>query len=297
MNLRDLEYILAVAEKRHFGLAAEACHVSQPALSTQIRKLEEELGLRLFDRTTREVRPTAEAEFILSHARKVLENVGEIRRYARLRREGGQEKIINLGVIPTIAPYYLPDFFAQVGKKARARNISWQIHEEKTDRLISLLTEGKIDAAIVSLPLRAEGLKSKKLFQEPFFLAVPNGHRYAAQAVVEPSELEQADWLLLDEGHCMKDQMLGICDKLRSPARAAYGHAFRATSLETLRHMVATSSGITLLPAMARRKNDGITYVPFRGDRYTRTVGLVWRADAHYSDDIQTLATLLEKSG
>lgn len=296
MNLRDLEYVLAVAEKRHFGLAAEACNVSQPALSTQIRKLEEELGLRLFDRTTREVTPTAEAEFILEHARAILNNAGEIRRYARLHREGKQSKIINLGVIPTIAPYYLPDFFAQVGKKARARNISWQIHEEKTERLMALLQDGKIDAAIVSLPVRGEGMKTKKLFQEPFYLAVPQGHAYADKETVEPGDLEQADWLLLDDGHCLKDQMLGICEKLRSPANALYGHSFRATSLETLRHMVATHSGVTLLPAMARRKNDGIAYVPFRGDRYSRAIGLVWRPGGHYATEIQTLAVMLEKN-
>lgn len=296
MNLRDLEYLLAVAEKRHFGLAAEACHVSQPALSTQIRKLEEHLGIRLFDRTTRDVTPTPEAEFVINHARTILDNVGEIRRYARLHREGKQAKIINLGVIPTIAPYYLPEFFAQVGKKARARNISWQIHEEKTERLIVQLQEGKIDAAILSLPIRADGLKSKKLFQEPFYLAVPQGHAYAQNAEVEPGDLDEADWLLLDDGHCMKDQMMGICEKLRSPASATYGHSFRATSLETLRHMVASHSGMTLLPAMARRKNDGISYVPFRGDRYTRTIGIVWRPGGHHASEIQDLIALLEKN-
>jgi len=297
MNLRDLEYLLAVAEKRHFGLAAEACHVSQPALSTQIRKLEEHLGLRLFDRTTREVTPTPEAEYILSHARAILDNVGEIRKYAKLHREGKQAKIINLGVIPTIAPYYLPEFFAQVGKKARARGINWQIHEEKTDRLMALLHEGKLDVAIVSLPVRGEGLKTRKLFSEPFYLAVPAGHPFAAFDAVEPGDLEQADWLLLDDGHCLKDQMLGICEKLRSPASPVYGQSFRATSLETLRHMVAANSGVTLLPEMARRKNDGIVYVPFRNDRYARAIGLVWRPGSAYATEIQTLGALLERAG
>lgn len=296
MNLRDLEYILAVAEKRHFGLAAEACNVSQPALSTQIRKLEEHLGLRLFDRTTREVTPTAEAEFVLTHARTILENAGEIRKYARLHREGKQAKIINLGVIPTIAPYYLPEFFGQIGKKTRARNISWQIHEEKTDRLMALLQEGKIDAAIVSLPVRGEGLKTRKLFAEPFYLAVPIGHPYALLDAAEPGDIENADWLLLDDGHCLKDQMLGICEKLRSPANPVYGHSFRATSLETLRHMVAMHSGVTLLPEMARRKNDGIVYIPFRSDRYARAIGLVWRQSSPHASEIQNLCALLEKA-
>src|SRR5690554_1111649 len=123
MNIRDLEYVIAVAEKRHFGLAAEACHVSQPALSAQIKKLEEALGVKLFDRTTREVTVTPEAEFVLAHARRILDNVSEIKKYAKLHREGKQSKIINLGVIPTIAPYYLPDFFSRIGKRAKARNI------------------------------------------------------------------------------------------------------------------------------------------------------------------------------
>jgi len=241
------------------------------------------------------VSPTPEAEYILAHARTILDNVGEIRKYAKLHREGKQAKIINLGVIPTIAPYYLPEFFAHVGKKARARGINWQIHEEKTDRLMALLQEGKIDVAIVSLPVRGEGLKTRKLFTEPFYLAVPAGHAYAGLSAAEPGDLEQADWLLLDDGHCLKDQMLGICEKLRSPASPVYGQSFRATSLETLRHMVAAHSGVTLLPEMARRKNDGIVYVPFRNERYARAVGLVWRPGSPYATEIQNLSALLSR--
>lgn len=295
MNIRDLEYVLAVAEKRHFGLAAEACNVSQPALSAQIKKLEETLGIRLFDRTTREVTPTAEADFVLSHARRILDNVGEIKKYARMHREGRQAKIINLGVIPTIAPYYLPDFFNKIGKKAQAKNISWQIHEDKTERLLQQLAEGKLDGAILSLPVPLDGLKMKKLFQEPFFLAVPTGHKFADLQSVEPGELPEADWLLLDDGHCLKDQMLGICEKVRSPASPVYGHSFRATSLETLRHMVATHSGITLMPDMARKKNDGIIYIPFSNPRYSRAIGLVWRQASLYAPELSDIANTLKQ--
>jgi len=295
MNIRDLEYVIAVAEKRHFGLAAEACHVSQPALSAQIKKLEETLGIKLFDRTTREVAPTPEADFVLAHARRILDNVSEIKKYAKLHREGRQSKIINLGVIPTIAPYYLPDFFSRVGKKAKARNINWQIHEDKTERLLQFLAEGKLDGAILSLPVPLDGLKMKKLFQEPFYLAVPQGHRFAGLKMVEPGELPEADWLLLDDGHCLKDQMLGICEKVRSPASPVYGHSFRATSLETLRHMVATHSGITLMPEMARKKNDGIVYIPFNNARYSRAVGIVWRAGSLYAPELQEIANQLKQ--
>ena len=295
MNIRDLEYVIAVAEKRHFGMAAESCNVSQPALSAQIKKLEDTLGVKLFDRTTREVTPTPEAAFVLSHARRILDNVSEIKKYARLHREGKQSKIINLGVIPTIAPYYLPDFFSRVGKKAKARNINWQIHEDKTERLLQFLAEGKLDGAILSLPVPLDGLKMKKLFQEPFYLAVPQGHRFAELKMVEPGELPEADWLLLDDGHCLKDQMLGVCEKVRSPASPVYGHSFRASSLETLRHMVAVHSGITLMPEMARKKNDGIVYIPFNNPRYSRAIGLVWRASSLYAPELQDIAGQLKQ--
>lgn len=292
MNIRDLEYVLAVAEKRHFGLAAETCNVSQPALSAQIKKLEETLGIRLFDRTTREVIPTAEAGFVIAHARRILDNVGEIKKYARMHREGRQAKIINLGVIPTIAPYYLPDFFNRIGKKAN--NISWQIHEDKTERLLQQLAEGKLDGAILSLPVPLDGLKMKKLFQEPFFLAVPIDHKFAGLQSVEPGVLREADWLLLDDGHCLKDQMLGICEKIRSPASPVYGHSFRATSLETLRHMVAAHSGMTLMPDMARKKNDGIVYIPFSNPRYSRLIGIVWRVGSLYATELHDIAHTLK---
>lgn len=295
MNIRDLEYVLAVAEKRHFGLAAAACNVSQPALSAQIKKLEETLGLRLFDRTTRDVAPTPEADFVINHAKRILENVGEIKKYARLHREGLQTKIINLGVIPTIAPYYLPDFFSHIGKWAKAHNISWQIHEDKTDRLLAQLQEGKLDGAILSLPVRTDGLKSKKLFQEPFYLAVPMGHKYASLTTAEPGDITGAEWLLLDDGHCLKDQMLGVCEKIRSPASPVYGHSFRATSLETLRHMVATHSGVTLMPEMAKRKNDGIVYIPFGNAKYNRAIGLVWRTSSLYAAELQEIAQKLKR--
>ncbi|MDE1152263.1 MAG: LysR substrate-binding domain-containing protein [Micavibrio sp.] len=288
MNLRDLEYIVAVAAKRHFGLAAEACNVSQPALSAQVKKLEDELGLRLFERTTREVVPTAEAAFILENARIILEKAAEMRKFGRMHRDGQQPKIINLGVIPTIAPYYLPQFFKSVGRAA-TRAVNWQIHENKTETLLQQLRDGKLDGAILSLPVDAEGLSVRELFDEPFFLAIPAGHDYAAYKSIEPDDLQDANWLLLDDGHCMKDQMLGICHK----ARAGATHSFRATSLETLRHMVASGSGMTLLPAMARRANDGITYVPLKKTAYNRTIALVWRGNGLYADDFAEMSDKL----
>lgn len=278
MNLRDLEYIVAIAAKRHFGLAAEACNVSQPALSAQVKKLEEELGIRIFRRTTREVVPTPEAEFIIARAKAMLEQAAEIRKYGRLHREGRQAKIINLGVIPTIAPYYLPRFFKDVS--GMTQGVNWQIHENKTEVLLKQMRDGKIDGAILSLPVDTAGLTVKKLFDERFFLALPCGHRFAHRKSIEPDEVQDANWLLLDDGHCMKDQMLGICHK----ARAATTHSFRATSLETLRHMVASGSGMTLIPDMARRANDGIAYVPLKKAAYARAIVLVWRDDGLYAE-------------
>jgi LysR family hydrogen peroxide-inducible transcriptional activator len=295
MNLRDLEYVAAVLHKRHFGLAAEMCGVSQPALSAQIRKLEEELGLRLFERTSRGVLPCAEAQFVFDAARDILDRAESLRRQARLQREGRQAKVLRLGVIPTVAPYYLPDFFARISGKSRsAAQIHWQIREEKTADILAALREGQLDGAILSLPAQLpEGMRSQKILDEPFYLAVPAGHALAKHASVKAEQMEAGDMLLLDEGHCLKDQVIGLCASgLESAVQS-----FRATSLETLRHMVATGSGATLMPAMARRKDDGIAYVPFASGRFMRRLALVWRAQGRHAEDFQKIARLIARGG
>lgn len=291
MNIRDLEYVIAVADKRHFGLAAEACNVSQPALSAQIKKLEDELGIRLFDRTTRDVVVTEAASFVINNARIILEKAGEIKKHAHYMREGHKTRIINLGIIPTIAPYYLPEFFAKVGHEYKDMDIRWQVHEEKTKSLLQRLAEGRIDGAILSLPLEGPDYPAKKLFDEPFFLAVPTGHALAAHKTVIPQDLADAEWLLLDDGHCLNDAALDICTRAKN---AVNQHSFRATSLETLRHMVASDSGVTLMPGMARRNNDGIVYIPFKdATKYKRTVGLVWRKDSLFAKELEAMANTL----
>lgn len=290
MNLRDLEYIVALADMRHFGEAARACNVSQPALSSQIKKLEDTLGLKLFERTQAGAVPTQGALYIIDAARAMTQKARDIRRYARLHQDSLQPKILRLGVIPTIAPYYLADFFAQLKPLADETRTLWHIREEKTQDILRHIAEGTMDGALLSLPIEAQdGIVTKKLFDEPFFLAVPKNHALAQRAHISLSALPADDWLLLDEGHCLKDQVLDLCARIKGPM----AQGFRATSLETLRHMVANASGITLMPAMAVRRNDDVAYIPFQDKKFSRAVGLIWRQKSLYAAHFEHMAKTL----
>jgi LysR family hydrogen peroxide-inducible transcriptional activator len=293
MNIRDLEYLVAVADKRHFGQAAKSCNVSQPALSAQIRKLEEQLGLQLFERAPRNVVPTPAAKFVIDTARVILEKTADIKKHAHFLRNGQQPKIVHLGVIPTIAPYYLPEFFKHLGEGPKQPSIRWQILEEKTEVLTEQLDDGRIDAAIMVVMPSGTPHAHKKLLDDQLFLAVPKGHALSRKDEIVPRDLEDEELLLLNDGHCLNTSMLDICERAHNPARQ---NSFRATSLETLRHMVASQSGITLLPAMARRKHDGIVYIPMKDtQRYTRQISLVWRRDSLNAAELAAIAERLRE--
>ena len=287
MNIRDLEYVVALADKKHFGLAARACNVSQPALSLQIKKLEDYLGIALFKRTPQGIVPTEDATFVIANARMVLDKTAQIRQHAHEIAKGWRPKLITLGVIPTIAPYYLPDFFKNISNHKEAKNIRWQISEDKTEYLVEMLDRGAIDAAILVLPATGIDHGHALLFEEELYLAMHAKHPLAKKEKVVLRDIKDGDWLLLDEGHCLNVPMLEVCNK------AGIGvsrNSFRATSLETLRHMVAHNSGITLIPKMARRKNDGIVYSSLKSSKpYKRAISLVWNKNGLFAQTIQDM--------
>lgn len=245
MNLRDLEYLVALAAHRHFGRAAAACYVSQPTLSTQIKKLESELGVVLIERGSRSVLLTAAGEEVVSRARHLLDDADQIRRIARAVADP-ESGTLRLGLFPTVAPYLLPHVVG--GLRARFPRLELLLVEEKSPELIERLRAGTLDAALLALPLQEEFLAVEPLFREEFLLAMPAGHAFATAPEPLPVEaMAGQELLLLEDGHCLREQALAVCSMSGGHERGG----FRATSLETLRHMVATGAGMTLLPELS----------------------------------------------
>jgi LysR family hydrogen peroxide-inducible transcriptional activator len=274
MNLRDLRYLVALADHRHFSRAAAATFVSQPTLSTQIKKLEDELGVALVERSSRSVLLTETGHAVAERARQVLREVDEIRELAR-RTHDPESGTLRLGLFPTLGPYLLPHVVPQL--KARFPRLELLLVEEKTPTLLKLLAEGKLDAATLALPLNDEQLHAEPLFEEPFVLAVPAAHALTRRKSLELSDLADQELLLLEDGHCLRDQALDICHI----AGAGEKSGFRATSLETLRQMVAANVGITLLPTLAVKppvpRPQGVTLLRFHHSTPSRRIALVWR--------------------
>ncbi len=287
MNLRDLQYLVALAEQRHFGRAAEACFVSQPTLSMQIRKLEDELGVALFERAPRKVMLTPAGHEVLERARRILSEVEQMKEAAR-RSKDPEAGSLRLGVFPTLAPYLLPHVVPQL--RERFPQLQLLLVEEKSDVLLERLREGRLDAALLALPVQDEQLHAQFLFEEPFVLAAPAQHPLAREASLSVDALNDETLLLLEDGHCLRDQALDVCR--RSGAQEKAG--FRATSLETLRQMVAAGAGVTLLPALAVHASvaqpRNIRLVPFRAPPPSRRIALVWRKSSAMDGFLRTLA-------
>jgi len=288
LNLRDLKYLVAVAEHRHFGRAAEACHVSQPTLSTQVRKLEDFLGVPLIERNNRQVLLTPIGERIIEQAARVLRESDQLVKMAAQARDpyGGQ---FRLGVIPTVAPYLLPQILPLMREAFPELEI--QLVEAQTAVITRELRAGQLDALILALPVEDDGVVSVPLYAEPFYVAVSDGHRFSDRACVSPAELEDAEVLLLEDGHCLRDQALEACKQ----AGAVENTNFSATSIETLRPMVSADSGITLMPELAMGSEArGVRSLPFGGAPPHRLVGMVWRTTTTRSTLLTKLAELLE---
>lgn len=270
MNLRDLKYLVAVADHGHFGHAAKACHVSQPGLSMQIQKLEAELGVQLLERDRGNVMVTEVGKDIVARAREVLQAADDIRSVA-LAHQNPLTGDLRLGAFPTLAPYFFPAAVPAIARAMPA--VKLLLIEEKTDLLLARLKNGDLDAALVALPLEEPGLEYQPLFEDDFLLAVSQDHHLAKNSEVSFADFANEELLLLEEGHCLRAQALDVCRL----AHTGEKQDFRATSLETLRQMVASGVGVTLMPELARRAGDGIVYLPFADTAPRRTIALTWR--------------------
>ena len=274
MNLRDLRYLVTLADERHFGRAAEKCFVSQPTLSAQVRKLEEYLGVPLVERRPKRVTLTEMGEKVVQRARRLLQEADAIVEVAKTERDplAGQLK---LALIPTVGPYLLPHVVRPL-RKALPR-LKLLLYEYQTGPLLEKLRDGEIDLGILALPVTADGIVEAPLYEEPFTLAVPSTHPLAARDRVRVADLEGENLLLLEDGHCLRDQALDVCGNVP----LAEEQDFRATSLETLRQMVAAGLGITLLPRLAAEGPiagaRGLEIRPFAPPSPSRTVGAAWR--------------------
>lgn len=288
MNIRDLKYLVALAEHCHFGKAAEACFVSQPALSMQIKKLEDVLGTKLIERTNKNIFLTDIGKLITQHARDILYRVDEVRELAKQAKDPYSGEF-HLGVFPTLAPYLLPHIMPSLSKLFP--NLTIYLIEETTSNLLTKLSEGKLDGALLALPVIDEDFVALPLFEEEFVLALPSNHKLAKRKYAKLTDLENNNLMLLTDGHCLRDQALAICHNVK----AAESKKFRATSLETLRHMVAAKSGMTLMPKLACKSNDGISYVPFNAPKPSRTIGMIWRPSSSKKILLENIVSQIRK--
>ena len=292
MNLRDLSYLVSLAEHKHFGRAAAASFVSQPTLSTQIRKLEDELGVALFERAPRKVLLTEVGGEITQRARQVLDQIEQIKAIAR-RTIDPESGTIRLGIFPTLAPYLLPHVVPEIAE--RFPKLELLLTEEKTENVLRQLREGSLDAGILALPIHDDQLHQEFLFEEPFLLAVPAKHELARRKRLKFEELSDQSLLLLEDGHCLRDQALEVCQLAGATERTG----FRATSLETLRQMVAANVGITLLPVLAVKPpvapSPSIRLIEFQGKPPNRRIAMVWRKSSAMIPFFRQFAELLKE--
>jgi len=255
MTLTEFKYIVAVARERHFGKAADACFVSQPTLSVAIKKLEEELGLLLFERSANEITVTPLGEQIVHQAQRVLEETTRIKEIAK-RGKDPLAGALSLGIIYTIAPYLLPALMRQVIDRTPQRPLI--LHENFTAKLLEHLRLGEIDCAILAEPFADTNLATAPLYDEPYVVAVPSTHPLAMQTSVSARQLESENLLLLGNGHCFRDHVLGVCPESAPSNHSTLGgmrHRFEGSSLETIKHMVAAGMGVTLVPRLSVPKD------------------------------------------
>lgn len=291
ITLKQLRYLVAVAESLHFRKAAAACHVSQPALTTQIQELEDRLGVRLIERSRRKVLLTPIGEEIVARAKALLQDVEQIEDLARGRREPLVGPL-RLGVIPTLGPYLLPRVLPAV--RTAYPDLQLYLREDQTDRLLDRLRLGQLDLLLLALPVNEAEVEAMPLFDEPFVLAAPPEHRLAKKKKLVEGDLAGEGVLLLEEGHCLRDQALSVCRL----AGAVESDGFQATSLNTLTQMVANGLGVTLLPALAleteARPDSRIVTHPFAGRPPERRIGLVWRRSSGRGREFRLLGDCLK---
>ena len=278
MTLTELRYVVALARERHFGRAAEACNVSQPTLSVAIKKLEEELAVKIFERSSAEVGVTPLGGEIVQQAQEVIELAAGIKETAR-RGKDPLAGPLKLGLIYTIGPYLLPTLVRQAIR--RVPQMPLLLQENFTARLLEMLRSGELDGAILAEPFPDAGLAVAPLYDEPFMVAVPRKHALAARASISAEELKRETLLLLGTGHCFRDHVLEVCPEYARFSSNAEGirKSFEGSSLETIKHMVASGMGVTVVPQLSvpHEKQTHVAYVPFSAPVPTRRVVLAWR--------------------
>ena len=291
MNLKDLKYLVALADTGHFGKAAERCFVSQPTLSAQLKKLEEYLGVKLVERQPKNVQLTEVGRQIVTRARHMLDEGDEIVALARSNTDPFAGKL-KMGLIPTIGPYLLPRVMQKIRKAVP--QLGLMLYEYQTEELLKRLREGEIDLGVMALPVMQDGLESRALYDEAFTVALPAHHALGAKSTIKVQDLKGQTLLLLQDGHCLRDQALEVCSRV--DVREA--EDYRATSLETLRQMVVAGLGVTLLPEMAVESpygsQRGLAIRPFANPKPSRTVGAVWRKSSTREAAISAVCGVIE---
>ena len=293
MNLRDLKYIIAAAETHHFGKAAEHCFVSQPTLSGQIKKLEEELGIAIFERTNRSVDITAVGETILVHARQIIEQVNIIDQLAQAHQDPLAGPL-RIGSIPTLSPYLMPLILAPL-KKLHSK-MKLILSEELTDSLLKRLSNHEIDAALLATSVEEKDFECLPLFDEPFWIAYPRKHAFYTKDKIIRRDLENENLLLLAEGHCLAKQSMDVCHITERQAQGELAD-LRAASLETLIQLVGAGFGVTLVPALAMRGSwttgSGVVAQPLAISNASRRVSLVYRRSFPRRAALETFAQVI----
>jgi LysR family hydrogen peroxide-inducible transcriptional activator len=291
MNLRDLRYLVALADARHFGRAADRSHVSQPTLSAQIRKLEDQLGVQLVERQPRKVTLTDVGERVVARARRILHEADDITELAR----GSSDPlagVLRVGLIPTLGPYLLPLVTPRIRKQLP--RLQLLLYEFQTAALLERLRAGELDVAVLALGVDVSGLEFAPLYEEPFVLAVPAAHRLTKKTAVRAQDLAGETLLLLEDGHCLRDQALEVCSRV--DIREA--EDFRGTSLETLRQMVTAGLGVTLLPELATEgpfaANNNLALRPFAKPAPRRTLAALWRRSSSRGAAIAAVAATIK---
>ena len=290
MNIRDLHYLVTLATTGHFKRASEQCCVSQPTLSLQIKKLEAELGVQLIERGNRFIKPTAEGALIVDQAKHILKQIAEIKDMAKQMRDP-LSGTVSLAIFPTLSPYLLPKLTQHL--REALPNVSLKLFEYTTQECIKKIDSGELDAILIAHPMRAANIEHQFLFQEKFVLACSNTHRFAKETMISAEMIDTRELLLLQEGHCLRDQSLDFCSIVRSQPTFDYS----ATSLDTLLAMVGLNEGVTLLPSLAipTINSNLISIKLFEEPVPSRSIYLHWRRSSAKNTIMTTLAELIRQ--
>ena len=290
IKLKDLRYLVAVADTGHFGKAAERCFVSQPTLSAQLKKLEDYLGVPLIERQPRGALLTPAGSEIVARARRIIEASDEVVDIARTHRDPLAGRL-RVAFLPTIGPYLLPLVVPKL-RKALPR-LELMLYEYQTAPMLEKLRAGELDLGILALPIEIDGLVTRPLYDEPFVVAAPTNHPLADRKQIRVEDLSGVTLLLLEDGHCLRDQALDVCNRIDAEEK----QDFRATSIETLRQMVATGAGVTLLPELATRGSHaaprGLVLRPFVKPQPSRRIGAIWRKSSARQTAIQVVSDVI----